>query len=45
MMEIIFILFAALVAIDLAAWKWGCDSREVVDSPEWERLHNWRGFH
>lgn len=31
----IFVL--ALILLDLAAWRWGVDSRESLNSPEWER--------
>lgn len=44
-METIFIVLTMLVALDLVALWGGCDSRDSVDSPEWERLHNWQGFH
>jgi len=44
-METIFILLAALLALDLVAWKRGFDSRDSANSPEWERLRNWQGFH
>jgi hypothetical protein len=36
-MEIILFLLAALIVLDLAAWKWGVDSGDGIDSPEWER--------
>jgi hypothetical protein len=32
----------ALIVLDLAAWRWGYDSSEPVDSPEWERRRTWR---
>lgn len=38
------ILLVPLVALDLAALRWGVDSREAPDSAEWERRRNWRGF-
>ena len=44
-METIFILLVVLLALDVAALKRGFDSRDGVGSPEWERLHDWRGFH
>lgn len=35
---IILILFVAvLVALGLASMRWGFDSRDSVDSPEWQR--------
>ena len=44
-METILVLLAALLAIDLIAWKRGFDSRDSIDNPEWERLRNWAAFH
>ena len=41
----LFILLVVLLAIDVAALTRGCDSRDSIDSPEWERLSNWQGFH
>lgn len=32
---LIFILLTGLFA--LAAMRWGCDSTEPIDSPEWEK--------
>ncbi len=43
-MEII-ILLIILILFDLAANRWGADSRDGIDSPEWERRQEWRGFH
>ena len=42
-MELLAILLG-LIFFDLAAWRWGVDSTDGVDSPEWERRRNWRGF-
>ena len=36
-MEIIFILIIALVVFDIVTFAWGFDSRDGVESPEWER--------
>jgi hypothetical protein len=44
-METVLILIAALVAFDLVSWRRGFDSRDVIESPEWERLQRWQGFH
>jgi hypothetical protein len=33
-----------LLALDLAAWRWGVDSTDGPDSPEWERRRDWRGY-
>ncbi len=43
-MEIaLFILM--LIALDIAANRWGINSIESPDSPEWERRQRWHGFH
>jgi hypothetical protein len=44
MMEILIVLIV-LVALDIAASRWGFNSIEGVDSPEWERRQLWYGFH
>ena len=36
-METIFVLLIALFVLDLAAHKWGFNSRDDSNSPEWER--------
>ncbi len=36
----IIILLLALVLFNLAVWRWGFDSRDGIDSPEWERRRN-----
>jgi hypothetical protein len=38
LITILFLLFAA------AALLWGADSRDGVNSLEWERRHAWQGF-
>ena len=38
------IFMVGLMALDLAALRWGFDSRERFDSPEWERRRNWRSL-
>lgn len=42
-MEILFAV-AALVGLDVVALLWGADSRDSVDSREWKRMAEWRGF-
>ncbi|HEY0755417.1 MAG TPA: hypothetical protein VGD98_15780 [Ktedonobacteraceae bacterium] len=33
-----FLIFTLiLILLDLAAWRWGADSRDSIDSPEWRR--------
>jgi hypothetical protein len=43
-MDVIIILIA-LVALALAALRWGLGSSEGIDSTEWERRQRWYGFH
>ena len=43
-MDVIIILFA-LIALALAALRWGVNSTDGINSPEWERRHRWYGFH
>ena len=44
MMEFL-ILIAVLIALDIAALRWGFKSNDGTDSLEWERRHRWGGFH
>ncbi len=37
------IILAALVSLALAAWRWGVDSTDGVDSREWSLRRSWRG--
>lgn len=39
------ILSVMLVVLALVALRWGVDSLEDPDSPEWERRQRWHGFH
>jgi hypothetical protein len=41
-MELLLIFLIGLVLLDLAAWRWGVDSTDSIDSPEWERRRLWR---
>jgi hypothetical protein len=43
-MTILYILVAVLVVImfELACWLAAADSRDDMDSPEWERRQTWR---
>lgn len=34
----------ALLLLALTAGRWGVDSSDGPDSPEWERRRHWRGF-
>jgi hypothetical protein len=37
-------LLGLLVLVGLAALRWGVDSTDGADSPEWERRRNWRSI-
>ena len=43
-MDIIIILIA-LIALALAALRWGVNSTDGINSTEWERRRRWYGFH
>lgn len=45
MMATFIVLLIALVVLDLVALRWGFDSRDEVESPEWERRRAWKAFH
>ena len=38
-------LFLALIALALGALRWGANSSDGVDSPEWKRRQHWYGLH
>ena len=42
-METVFIFLILMAVINVLAWRKGFDSRESIDSPEWER-RNERGM-
>ena len=44
-MVTLFFLLIALIVIALAALRWGANSSDGVDSPEWEQRQRWYGFH
>ena len=41
-METLLILIMLVVVLDIASLRWGFDSTEKIDSPEWERRVAWR---
>lgn len=41
-MEIIILLTIAAIVLDLAALRWGADTRDTIDSPEWKRRCHFR---
>jgi hypothetical protein len=44
-METLLILILILVAFGIASIRWGVDSTYGINSPEWVRRQNWKGFH
>ncbi len=40
-MVTIFILLIALIALNMAAMKWGVNTRDDLNSPEWKRKWQW----
>ena len=43
-MDVIIILIA-LIALALAALRWGVNSIDGINSSEWESRQRWYGFH
>ncbi len=43
-MDVIIILIA-LIALALAALRWGVNSTDGINSTEWEHRQRWYGFH
>jgi hypothetical protein len=41
MMITILIFVLAIVLLDMAAMRWGSDSTDDIDSPEWCRREHW----
>jgi hypothetical protein len=41
-METLLILIMLVIVLDIASIRWGFDSMEKIDSPEWERRATWR---
>lgn len=44
-METLLILILLFIVLDLAALRWGFDSTEKLESPEWERRWMWAASH
>ncbi len=40
-MEITFILIIALVVFDIGTFVWGFDTRDGIESSQWERRQRW----
>ena len=41
----LYLLSIALLALSVAARRWGANSVDGIDSPEWQRRQDWPGFH
>ncbi len=35
------IIFLIVIALDIAALRWGSDSRDTIESAEWQRRNQW----
>ena len=44
-METLLILIMLFIVLDIASLRWGFDSMEKIDSPEWERRIAWHASH
>jgi len=40
-MQILLVIFIALIVLDIAARHWGVNSTEDFNSPEWNRRKEW----
>jgi hypothetical protein len=41
----LYLLFIALLALGITACRWGANSSDGINSPEWQRRQDWPGFH
>lgn len=39
------IFIIILIGVDLIAIRWGANSCDAIDNPEWERRQHWYGFY
>lgn len=37
----LFLFLLAIIVLDVAALRWGVDSRDTLNSPEWEKRLQW----
>lgn len=44
-METLLIVVMLFIVFEIASFRWGFDSREKIDSPEWERRAAWHASH
>lgn len=40
-MEIVITLLLIIIVLDIVALRWGSDSRDSLESAEWERRKRW----
>ncbi|MBV9259358.1 MAG: hypothetical protein JO215_15185 [Ktedonobacteraceae bacterium] len=40
-MTVLTVLFMLFILLDVAAVRWGCDSRDSIDAAEWKRREEW----
>jgi hypothetical protein len=41
----LYYLFVALLVFEIAAFGWGANSSDGIESLEWKRRQDWPGFH
>ncbi len=41
----LYLLFIALLILGVIAGRWGANSADGINSPEWQRRQDWPGFH
>ena len=41
----LYLLFIALLVVGVTAYRWGANSADGINSPEWQRRQDWPGFH
>ena len=44
-MVTLYFLLIALIVLGIAARRWGANSSDGINSPEWKRRQDWSGFH
>jgi hypothetical protein len=44
-MMALLIILLMIIALDMAALRWGVDSLDGINSLEWLRRQQWYGFH
>ncbi len=44
-MVALLIFLVMVLLLNVAAWRWGADSRDSYNSVEWEQRRVWQAFH